>query len=74
MIKNGDEEIRKHKLELETEITEKEIGRKTENKMIEEHQLMWKKRKDERVEDQKEEKDLNQEERKVREQEETCPE
>ena len=42
--------------------------------MIEEHELMWKKRKDERVEDQKEEKDLNQEERKVREQEETCPE
>ena len=32
MIKNWDEEIRKHKLELETEITEKEIGRKTENK------------------------------------------
>ena len=35
---------------------------------------MKKKRKDERVEDQKEEKDLNQEVRKVREQEETCPE
>ena len=32
MIKNWDEEIRKHKLELETEITEKEIRRKTENK------------------------------------------
>ena len=32
---------------------------KKENKMIEEHELMWKKRKDERVEDQKKEKDLN---------------
>ena len=41
MIKNWDEEIRKQKLELETEITEKEIGRKTENKMTDNFNRSW---------------------------------